>query len=83
MRHLARQQVGNLDRDADAGQVDRRRVEHPAHADGHVLLADVGFFQHELHKSRPFLLLLFQQFLDLLGRQQAVFDEGVGDAFSE
>ena len=49
------------------GEIDRRRVEHPAHGDGHVLLADVGFLQDQLEQARAFLLLLLQQFLDLLG----------------
>ena len=83
VRDFARQQVGDLRRDADAGEIDGRDVQHAAHGDGHVLLADVGLLEDELEEARAFLLLLFEQFLDLLGRQQAVLDQGVGDAFTK
>ena len=74
---------GHFDGDADAGEVDGRRVQHAAHGNGHVLLADVGLFEDEFEQARAVFLLLFQQFLHLLGRQQAVLDQGVGDAFSK
>ena len=45
--------------------------------------ADVGLFEDQLEQARAFLLLLLQQFLDLLDRQQAVFHQGVGDAFAK
>ena len=80
---FARQQVRHLRRDADARQVDGRDVEHAAHRNGHVLLADVGFLDDELDEARAFALLLFEQFFDLLGGEQAVLDEGVGDAFTK
>ena len=67
----------------DAGEIDRRRVQDAAHGDGHVLFADVGLLEDQLEQAGAFLLLLLQQFLDLLGRQQAVFDQGVGDAFAK
>ena len=51
--------------------------------DGHVLLADVGLLQDQLEQAGAFLLLLLEQFLDLLGGQQAVLDQGVGDAFAK
>ena len=66
-----------------AGEVDRRRVEDAAHADRHVLLGDVGFFDDQFQEAGAFLLLLLQQFVNLLGGQQAVLDQGVGDAFSK
>ena len=65
--HFARQQVGDFERDAEAGEVDGRRVQHAAHRNGHVLLADVGLFEDELEQAGAFLLLLLEQFLDLLG----------------
>ena len=77
------QQVGHFQRDADAGEIDGRRVEHAAHGDGHVLLADVGLFEDQLEQAGAFLLLLLEQFFDLLGGQQAVLDQGVGDAFTK
>ena len=49
----------------------------------HVLLADVGLFEDQLEQAGAFLLLLLEQLLDLLWRQQAVFDQGVGDAFAK
>ena len=64
-------------------QVDGRRVEDAAHGDGHVLLADVGLFEDELEEAGAVLLLLLEQFVHLLERQQAVLDQGVGDAFSK
>ncbi len=51
--------------------------------DGHVLLGDVGLFDDQLEQAGALLLLLLQQFLHLLGGQQAVLDQGVGDAFSK
>ena len=51
--------------------------------DGKVLFADVTFLGHEAQQANAFLLLLFEQFLDLLRGQQSVFDEGVGDAFTK
>ena len=36
---FAGQQIGHFERDADAGKIDRRRVEDAAHGNGHVLLA--------------------------------------------
>ena len=50
---------------------------------GHVLLADVGLFENELEQPGAALLLLLEQFLDLLGGQQAVLDQSVGDAFTK
>ncbi len=64
-------------------EVDRRDVQHAAHADGQVLLADVGFFHDQFDEAGAFLFLLFEQFLDLVRAQQPVLDEGVGDAFSK
>ena len=69
--------------EAEAGEVDRGRVEDAAHGDDHVLLGDVGLFDDQLEEAGAFLLLLFEQFVHLLGGQQAVLHEGVGDAFSE
>ena len=69
--------------DVDAGDVDGRDVKHAAHGDGEVLFAHVGFFDDEFDQARAALLLLLEQFLHLDGAQQAVLDEGVGDAFSE
>ncbi len=64
-------------------EVDRRHIQHAAHADGQVLFADVGFFHDQFDEARAFFFLLLQQFLDLLCAQQTVLDEGVGDAFSK
>jgi hypothetical protein len=36
-----------------------------------------------LTRRAPSFFLLLEQFLDLVGAQQAVLDERVGDAFSE
>ena len=60
-----------------------RHVQHASHGHRQVLFADVGLVHDELDEPRALLFLLFEQFLDLPGRQQAVLDEGVGDAFSE
>jgi hypothetical protein len=77
------EEVGDVGGDGKAEEVDGRHVEDAAHRDGEVLFADVGFFDDEFDEARAFLLLLFEEFLDLLGGEEAVFDEGVGDAFSE
>ena len=70
-------------RNANAAQIDRRRVQHPAHRDDHVQLVDIGLLHDELEQAGAFLLLLLEQFLDLLADEQAVLDQGVGDAFSK
>ena len=80
---FARQQVGDFLRNAEARKVDGRNIQHAAHAHGQILLADVGLVHDEFDKAGAFLLLLFEQFLDLPHGQQAVLDERVGDAFSE
>ena len=81
--HFPRHQVGHFQRDAQAGEIDRRRVEHPPHGHRHVLVADVGFFENQFEQAGALLLLLLKQFFHLLGRQQAVFHQGVGNAFAE
>ena len=83
LRDLARQQVRHLGRDTKAAEIDGRNVEDAAHRNGEVLLAHVGFFDDELDEARAFPFLLFEQFFDLLGREQTVLDEGVGDAFTK
>ena len=57
--------------------------KHAPHGHDQVLLGDVGLFHDQLDEAGAFLLLLLQQFLHLLRRQQAVLDQGVGDAFSK
>ncbi len=78
-----RQQVGDFLRDVDASEIDGGDVEHAAHADGEVLLADVGLVHDELDEAGALFFLLFEQFLHLSRAQEAVLDERVGDAFSE
>ncbi len=67
----------------NAAEVDGRRIEHPAHGNRHVLLGDVGLFGDEFEQAFAFFLLMLEQFLDLLREQQAILDQGVGDAFSK
>jgi hypothetical protein len=43
----------------------------------------VGFLKDELQQAGAAFFLLFEQFLDLLRCEQAVLDEGVGNAFAE
>ena len=81
--HFAREQFRDLDRDGDAGQVDRRGVEHPAHGNRHVLVAHVAFFEDELEQADAAFFLLLDELFHLPHAQQAVFDEGVGDAFTK
>jgi len=66
-----------------AGEVDRRDVQHAAHAHGQVLFADVSFFDDQLDESRALPFLLFQEFHHLVRAQQTILDERVGDAFSK
>ncbi len=80
---VAGEEIDDFGQDVDAGDVDGRDVKHAAHGDGEVLFADVGFFDDEFDQARAALLLLLEQFLHLDSAQQAVLDEGVGDAFSE
>ena len=58
-------------------------VQDAAHANDQVLLVDVGFFDDQLDETGAFLLLFLQQLLHLGGREQAILDQGVGDAFSK
>ncbi len=83
LRDLARQQVGDVGRDADPRQVDGRDIEHPAHGHRHVLVADHLFVEHQLEQPRALLLLQFQQLLDLLVGQEAVLNQRIRDAFTE
>ena len=83
MRQFARQQIGHVQRDADAGEVDRGGVEDPAHGNRHVLLADVGLFEDQFKETGALLFLLFEQFFDLPGGEQTIFHQGVGDPFSK
>ena len=76
-------QFARFVRDGSAGEIDGRSIEDAPHGDHHVLFADVGLFDQQLKQTDALLLLLFQQLLDLLGREQPVLHEGVCDAFSE
>ena len=85
MRHVARNQFHNFGLDVDACEVDGRDVQHAAHADGEVHVADVllVFINEQLYQSRTFFFLTFQQLLNLVRAQQPILDEGVGDAFGK
>ena len=82
-RDIAREQVRDLGTDAGAGQVDRRDVKHPAHRDGEIHLGDEIFFHHQLEEPGALFFLLFEQVGHRLGRDQPVFHEGIGDAFTK
>ena len=58
VRHLARHQLRYFEGNGQAGEIDRRRVEHAPHRNRHVLVADVGLFEDQLKQPRTFLLLL-------------------------
>ena len=83
VRRVMWQQFNDLRQNVHAGEVDRQDIEHAPHGNRQVLFADIGFVNDELDEARAFLLLLFEQFLHLGRAQQAVLDQGVGDAFSE
>jgi len=53
MRQFTRQQLSDVESDGDARQIDGWRVQDPAHRDGHVLLADICFFEDELEQPGP------------------------------
>src|SRR6266540_2295419 len=83
LAHVARNQFGDLLRDAQADQVDGRNLEYTAHRDTEVQVGHEALVDDDLVKAGAFPLLLLDQFLELLGEEQAVFDEGLSDAFSE
>src|SRR5690348_8866888 len=80
---VAGNQIRDLHGNGNFRKIDRGRVEHTADGNRHVLLANVGFFEDELEETRALFLLLSQQLLDLFGREQAIFDERVGDPFTK
>jgi hypothetical protein len=67
----------------NAGEIDRRGIEDTAHGNDHVHLADVILFNEKFEEACALLLLLFQQLRNLPLRQQAIFDQGVGDSFAK
>ena len=44
---------------------------------------DISLLENQLEQAGAFLLLLLEQVFDLLGGQQAVFHQGVGNPFTE
>ena len=81
--HFARHQVRHFEGDAEAGQIDGRRVQDAAHGNRHVRFGHVGLFEDQLEQAGAVLLLLLEQFLDLFDGQQAVFHQRVGDALAK
>src|SRR6266498_17960 len=80
---FAREQIGDLGRDAATTEVDRRDVEDAAHGNGHVGLGHEPLVDDHLEEAGAFLFLLFEQFFDLLGEEQAILHQRIGDAFSK
>ena len=81
--HVAGDKVADFRRDSEAREVDGGRVQDTAHGDGHVRLTDVSFFEQEFEEACAFLFLLLEQLFNLFLAEQAVLDEGVGNAFSK
>ena len=66
---FARKHFSHFIWNAYAGEVDRRHIEHAAHANGQVGFTDVGLFNDELDKASTLLFLLFEQLLHLPSAQ--------------
>ncbi len=60
-------------------------LKHPAHANGQIIGTDVllVLVNEQFYQPCALLFLALQQFLNLVGAQQPVFDEGVGNPFGK
>ena len=65
------------------GQVYGRHIEDPTDRDGHVVFGDEALVRDELQEPGALFFLLLEEFLHLLGGEQPILHQGVGDAFSE
>ena len=85
VRHVAGDQLNNILLDIDAREIDRRHIQHPAHAHRQILVADIllVLVDEEFYQARAFLFLALQKLLDLRGAQKPVLDQGVGDTFGK
>src|SRR6202022_3185310 len=65
------------------GKVDRRRVQAAPHAEGHVLFRDEPFVHQNFEQTTAFGFLNADRLLELVGQEQAVLNQNVGDSLSE
>jgi|SRR5678815_3329556 hypothetical protein len=82
-RHLARDKTQYLIWHAHLRQINRRRIQAAAHAEGHVLIAYELLVGQDLKQPTALRLLDIDRFIELIRQKESVLDQDIRNAFSE
>ena len=82
-RHIARDKAQYLIWHAHLRQINRRRIQAAAHAEGHILVADELLVGQNLKQPTALRLLDINRLIELIRQKETVLDQDIRNAFSE